>query len=114
MYITSIPNRSSPPAILLREAFRENGKVRNRTLANLPHWPPARIEALRRALRGDFDQAALAFHSALYCLRRRFIWPPLRRRRFYTLTTCPNFGEHFNRPNLLSVAFRIELVRPAA
>ena len=57
MYITSIPNRNSPPAILLREAFRENGKVKNRTLANLSHWQPARIEALRRALRGDFDDA---------------------------------------------------------
>jgi len=55
MYITSIPNRNSPPAILLREAFREDGKVKNRTLANLSHWPPARVEALRRALRGDFD-----------------------------------------------------------
>jgi len=59
MYITTIPNRNSPPAILLREAFREGGKVKNRTMANLSHWPPARIEALRRALRGDFDQAAL-------------------------------------------------------
>jgi transposase len=56
MYITSIPNRNSPPAILLRQAFREHGKVKNRTLANLSHWHPARIEALRRALRGDFDQ----------------------------------------------------------
>lgn len=59
MYITTIPNRNSPPAILLREAFREGGKVKNRTLANLSRWPAARIEALRRALRGDFDQAAL-------------------------------------------------------
>lgn len=59
MYITTVPNRNSPPAILLREAFREDGKVKNRTLANLSHWPAARIEALRRALRGDFDQAAL-------------------------------------------------------
>jgi transposase len=57
MYIAAVPNRSSPPAILLREAFRENGKVKNRTLANLSHWPAARIEALRRALRGDFDHA---------------------------------------------------------
>ena len=56
MYISSIPNRKSPPAVLLRESFRENGKVKNRTLANLSHWNPARIEALRRALRGDFDQ----------------------------------------------------------
>lgn len=59
MYITTVPNRKSPPAILLREAFREAGRVKNRTLANLSRWPPARIEALRRALRGDFDQAAL-------------------------------------------------------
>jgi len=57
MYIATIPNRNSPPAILLREAFRENGKVKNRTLANLSLWPPARVEALRRALRGDFDHA---------------------------------------------------------
>ena len=65
MYISTIPNRNSPPAILLREAFREGGKVKNRTLANLSHWPPERIEALRRALRGDFDQAALADPPAL-------------------------------------------------
>jgi transposase len=60
MYIATVPNRSSPPAILLREAFRENGKVKNRTLANLSHWPAARIEALRRALRGDFDHVAVS------------------------------------------------------
>lgn len=53
MYVATVPNRNSPPAILLRESFRENGKVKNRTLANLSHWPAARIEALRAALRGD-------------------------------------------------------------
>lgn len=37
-----------PPAVLLRESFRENGKVHNRTLAHLSHWPPDKIEALRR------------------------------------------------------------------
>ena len=58
MYITTVPNRNSPPAILLRESFRQNGKVKNRTLANLSHWLPARIEALRRLLHGEFDQAA--------------------------------------------------------
>ena len=58
MYISTIPNRNSPPAILLRESYRENGKVKNRTLANLTHWPAQRVEALRRALRGDFDSAA--------------------------------------------------------
>jgi len=58
MYVESVPNRSSPPAILLRQSFRHGGKVQKRTLANLSHWPPARIEALRRALRGDFDHLA--------------------------------------------------------
>ena len=41
MYIATVPNRNSPPALLLRESFRESGKVRNRTIANLPHWPAA-------------------------------------------------------------------------
>jgi len=58
MYVATIPNRSSPPALLLRETFRQDGKVKNRTLANLTHWPAARIEALRRLLRGEFDQAS--------------------------------------------------------
>jgi hypothetical protein len=58
MYIAMVPNRTSPPALLLRESFRRGGKVKNRTLANLSHWPAARIEALRRLLRGEFDQAA--------------------------------------------------------
>ena len=58
MYVATIPNRSSPPAILLRESYRHGGAVKSRTLANLSHWHPARIEALRRALRGDFDHLA--------------------------------------------------------
>jgi transposase len=55
MYIETVPNRTSPPAILLRESFRDGNQIRKRTLANLSHWEPARVEALRRALRGDFD-----------------------------------------------------------
>jgi Transposase DDE domain len=55
MYIATVPNRTSPPAILLRESFREGGRVRTRTLANLTSWAPERIEALRRALKGEFD-----------------------------------------------------------
>jgi transposase len=55
MYITAVPNRHSPPAILLRESFRDGDKVRTRTLANLTSWAPERIEALRRALQGEFD-----------------------------------------------------------
>ncbi|MGH8934850.1 MAG: IS1634 family transposase [Acidimicrobiia bacterium] len=52
MYVASIPNRNSPPAILLREGYREGGKVKTRTLANLSHWPPEQVEALRQVLRG--------------------------------------------------------------
>jgi hypothetical protein len=53
MYIATIPNRSSPPAILLRESYRQGGQVKTRTLANLTDWPPAQLDALRRVLRGD-------------------------------------------------------------
>jgi len=53
MYVATVPNRSSPPAILLREGYRDHGKVRNRTLANLSAWPPEKVELLRRVLRGE-------------------------------------------------------------
>jgi hypothetical protein len=52
MYIEAVPNRSSPPAILLRESYREGGKVKKRTLANLSKLPPQVIEGLRTLLRG--------------------------------------------------------------
>ena len=53
MYVETIPNRHSPPTILLREGWREGKKVRRRTLANLTHWPVAKVEALRRLLRDE-------------------------------------------------------------
>jgi hypothetical protein len=52
VYIETIPNRNSPPAILLREGYRENGKVVKRTLANLSHWDPQLVEHFRVLLRG--------------------------------------------------------------
>ena len=52
MYVTRVPNRGSPPAVLLRESYRTGGKVKNRTLANLSSWPEAKVEALSRALKG--------------------------------------------------------------
>lgn len=55
MYVATIPNRNSPPAILLREGYREDGKAKTRTLANITHWKPERIEALTRVLKGEFD-----------------------------------------------------------
>src|ERR1700750_119057 len=58
MYIESVANRNSPPAILLRESYRDNGKVRKRTLCNLSDWPVAHIEGLRGVLRGGTVIAA--------------------------------------------------------
>jgi Transposase DDE domain len=58
MYIESVPNRNSPPAILLRESYREHGRVRKRTLCNLSDWPVAHIEGLRGVLRGGTVIAA--------------------------------------------------------
>ena len=58
MYIESVPNRNSPPAILLRESYREDGKVRKRTLCNLSDWPKAHIEGLRGVLKGGTVIAA--------------------------------------------------------
>ncbi len=68
MYIEAVPNRNSPPAILLRESYRVGGKVKKRTLLNLRTWPPALVEGsllkggtvLRRAnrpLRGEAEIA---------------------------------------------------------
>jgi len=53
MHIHVIPNRGSRPAILLRESYREGGKVKKRTLANLSHFPIDQVETLRRALKGE-------------------------------------------------------------
>jgi len=59
MYIERVPNRNSPPAVLLRESYREGGRVRKRTLANLSHLPDSQIEALRHVLRGGSVSARL-------------------------------------------------------
>ena len=58
MYVVKVPNRASPPAILLRESYREAGKVKNRTLANLSAWPEAKVDALTRVLKGQPPPAA--------------------------------------------------------
>lgn len=52
MYIDIVPNRNSPPAVLLRESRREGGKMVKTTIANLSKCPPEAVEALRLALRG--------------------------------------------------------------
>ena len=55
MFVARIPNRNSKPAILLRESYREGGKVKTRTIANLTKWPPERITAMERLCKGEFD-----------------------------------------------------------
>ncbi len=59
MYVVKVPNRGSPPAVLLRESYRHDGKVKNRTLANLSAWPEAKVDALARVLKGQPPAAAL-------------------------------------------------------
>ena len=53
MYVAIVPNRNAPPAVLLRESYREGGKVRNRTLTNLSGSPAEQVEALKRVLKGE-------------------------------------------------------------
>jgi len=52
MYIEAVPNRNSPPAILLRESYRVDGKIKKRTLLNLSDWPETMVEGLRALLKG--------------------------------------------------------------
>jgi len=52
MYVEKIPNRNSPPCALIRESFREDGKVHKRTLANISHLPDETVEQIRKLLKG--------------------------------------------------------------
>jgi len=61
MYIETVPNRNSRPAILLRQGWREGKRVRKKTLANLTHWPTEKVEALRQVLK---DQRLIAPEAA--------------------------------------------------
>ena len=71
MYVATVPNRNSPPAILLRESFRLNGKVSNRTLANLSHWPSAQVDALRAVLKGATSLGPPLFLKSFDIVRSR-------------------------------------------
>jgi len=55
MYIDVVPNRNSPPCILLRESYWENGKVKKRTIANLSSLPPEMIDEFKIVLKGGKD-----------------------------------------------------------
>jgi hypothetical protein len=68
MYIDTVPNRNSPPAVLLRHSSRQGDKIVKTTLANLSDWPPAQVELLRRVLKGETlvsPAAALAIERSL-------------------------------------------------
>ena len=65
MYIDIVPNRKSPPAVLLRESYREGGRTVKRTLANLSMLPPEAVAALRAALEADGGRrAGITLHLA--------------------------------------------------
>jgi len=66
MYIDTVPNRNSPPAVLLRESSRVGNKIIKRTLANLSEWPAPQVDLLRRVLKGE---ALLSPSQALHIER---------------------------------------------
>ena len=87
MHIDIVPNRSSPPAVLLRESFREGGKVRKRTLANLSALPMEQVQLIKAVLRGDklapvgdvFEVLASRPHGAVLAVATPWAasaWPP--------------------------------------
>jgi Transposase DDE domain len=71
MYVAAIPNRNSPPAILLRESYRENGKVKTRTIANISHLRPQQIQSLRAALSGTVSPTAAPLPDSFRIERSR-------------------------------------------
>jgi transposase len=71
MYVATVPNRHSPPAILLRESFRLEGKVKTRTIANISHLPATQIEALRLALKASLPSPAASLPDSFLISRSR-------------------------------------------
>ncbi len=69
MYVATVPNRNSPPAILLRESFRQDGKVKTRTLANISHLGSQQIQALRLALTGSLPAVGSSLPDAFHISR---------------------------------------------
>src|SRR5271165_4438134 len=69
MYVATVPNRDSPPAILLRESYRLDGKVKTRTLANITHLPSRQVEALRLALAGSLPSSSTPLPDSFHISR---------------------------------------------
>ena len=76
MYIETVPNRGSPPAILLRESYREGGKVKKRTLLNLTNFPPHIVAGLRTLLKGGRVAPDAADPSSFVARCRTAMSPP--------------------------------------
>ena len=95
MYIDIVPNRKSPPAVLLRESYREGGRTIKRTLANLSMLPPEAVSALRAALKGEhLVQAGSHFEveSSLPCGHVRAVRTAMDRlgmRELVSSRPCP-------------------------
>ena len=76
MYVTRVPNRGSPPAILLRESYRDDGKVKTRTLANLSRWPEHKVDDAAARAQGPAGAAWIwprRLRSPAAC--RTGMWP---------------------------------------
>ena len=69
MYVATVPNRNSPPAILLRESYREGAKVKTRTLANISHLGSHQIDALRSALTGSLTASSAPWPDSFHISR---------------------------------------------
>jgi hypothetical protein len=52
MYLDTVPNRNSPPAYLVRESYREDGKIKKRTIANVSFLTPEQVPGFRAVLKG--------------------------------------------------------------
>jgi transposase len=56
MHVAVVPSRQRSgeySSVLVRQTYREGGKVKHRTLANLSKLPPAAVAAVRAILRGE-------------------------------------------------------------
>jgi len=69
MYVATVPNRNSPPAILLRESYRQDGKVKTRTIANITHLAPHQLEALRLALASSLPASSTSLPDSFHISR---------------------------------------------
>src|ERR1700732_3355623 len=114
MYVAVVPNRGSPPAILLRESYREAGKTKNRTLANLSGWPAERIEQLRAVLRGDKLLPAAAAWEIVRALPHGHVLAALGTARHIALDTVLPRRAPQRRRDLALALIVARLLEPAA